>query len=63
MARNLATAKLSASRRETGETIDLRVWAMTATGGDYVPSRKGVALDAGKLDDIIGGLELARKHV
>lgn len=40
--------------------VDLRVWYIPAGGGEYVPSRKGLTIDAGKVGELVDLLEGAR---
>lgn len=37
--------------------VDIRLWFIPPGGGDYVPSRKGITVDAGKLEDLIRALQ------
>jgi hypothetical protein len=39
------------------QTIDIRVWYRPKSGEEFVPSGKGVTLDAGKLDELLGALQ------
>ncbi|BAO29386.1 transcriptional coactivator p15/PC4 family protein [Sulfuritalea hydrogenivorans] len=39
--------------------VDVRVWYVPASGGDYVPSRKGLTIDAGKLPELVALLSEA----
>ena len=39
--------------------IDVRVWYFPKGGDDYVPSRKGLTIDAKKLPDLIEALKEA----
>lgn len=39
------------------ETIDIRVWFMDKTKGEFVPSSKGVTIDAGKCEALIEALK------
>jgi len=41
--------------------LDVRVWYLPAGGADYVPTRKGVTLDADRLPDLIEALANAAK--
>ncbi|BEP48919.1 transcriptional coactivator p15/PC4 family protein [Variovorax sp. V116] len=44
-------------------TVDLRLWFMPKDGGAWGPSRKGVAIDAAKVDALLEALTLAKKHL
>jgi hypothetical protein len=44
-------------------TIDLRLWFEPKDGGAWGPSRKGVSIDAAKIDALIDGLLLAKQHL
>lgn len=33
--------------------VDVRVWYQPASGADFVPSRKGLTIDAGKVRDLV----------
>lgn len=44
-------------------TVDLRLWFMPKDGGAWGPSRKGVSIDAAKIDALIDGLLLAKQHL
>jgi len=37
--------------------VDIRIWFVPSGGADYVPSRKGITIDAGKLDELISALQ------
>lgn len=43
--------------------VDARWWFKPASSGDWVPSRKGVAIDSSKLGALIDGLRLAEQHL
>ena len=43
--------------------VDVRLWYVPKGGGDWVPSRKGVAVEAGKLDAVINALLSAKQHL
>lgn len=36
--------------------LDVRVWYLPAGGADYVPTRKGVTIDADKLPELLDAL-------
>lgn len=40
--------------------VQVRVWTPGQDGGDFVPTKKGVALHADELDAVIEGLQEAR---
>lgn len=42
--------------------IDVRCWSPMKDTGEYGPTRKGVAVDARMLDQLIEALHLARQH-
>lgn len=55
--------RISLTTWEGSRNVDIRLWSRRRDGGeDYVPSRKGVMFAANKLDDVIEGLEEARKQ-
>lgn len=43
--------------------VDVRLWYVPKGGGEWVPSRKGVAVEAGKLDAVIDALLSAKQHL
>lgn len=43
--------------------VDVRVWYLPATGGDYVPTRKGVTVDADKLPALALALAKAARII
>jgi hypothetical protein len=43
--------------------VDVRLWYVPKGGGEWVPSRKGVAVEAGKLDAVIDALLSAKRHL
>jgi hypothetical protein len=44
-------------------TIDVRLWYIPKAGGDWGPSRKGVGVEAGKLDALVDALISAKQHL
>lgn len=57
--RKTSTAEVRVTRDtyKGRQTIDIRVWFLDASSGDYVPSSKGVTLDAGKGSELIEALK------
>lgn len=53
------TAEVRVSRDMVGgrRVIDVRVWFLPNGGSEYVPSRKGITIDAAKINDLIGALQ------
>ncbi len=43
--------------------LDVRLWYLPKGGGEWAPSRKGVAVEAGKIDALVNALLLAKQHV
>jgi hypothetical protein len=39
--------------------IDVRVWYKPPDGSDYVPTRKGITIDADKLPELVAAMKLA----
>lgn len=61
--RKTDTAEVRVSRNywKGRSVIDIRVWYLPKGGAEFVPSRKGLAIDASKLPDLLDRLaELAR---
>ena len=58
-----AELRVTAGRWKGRRTIDLRIWSMFEGSDEMRPSRKGVAIDASKLDALIEALVLAKQCV
>ncbi len=41
------------------QVVDVRLWYLPAGGTDYVPSRKGLTVDAAKIPELIEALQAA----
>jgi hypothetical protein len=52
-----AEIRVSRSSWHGRQTIDVRVWFIPKGGDEFVPSRKGVTIDAGKCDELINALK------
>ena len=55
-----AEMRVSVKRWEGRQVIDIRLWSLRDGQSEFVPSRKGIAFDAGKLDQLIEALQLAQ---
>lgn len=44
-----AEVRVTVQNYKGRRVVDVRVWYQPVTGGDFVPTRKGVTLDADKL--------------
>lgn len=55
-----AELRVSINEWQGLKTIDLRLWFIPRSGGNWGPSKKGVSIHAGKLDALIEGLALAK---
>lgn len=44
-----AEVRVSVQGYKGRRVVDVRVWYQPAAGGDYVPTRKGITVDADKL--------------
>jgi hypothetical protein len=56
------TAEVRVSRNywKGRSVIDLRIWYLPKGGAEFVPSRKGLTIDAGKLPELIDALGTLR---
>ena len=56
--RKTDTAEVRVSRNywKGRSVIDIRIWFLPDGGTDYVPSRKGLTIDAGKLPELLDRL-------
>lgn len=52
-----AEIRVARSNWKGRRVIDIRIWFQPSGGTDYVPSRKGVTVDASKLDELIHALQ------
>ena len=57
-----AELRVSLNEWQGRKTIDLRLWFMPKSGGTWGPSKKGVSIQAAKLDALIEGLVRAREQ-
>lgn len=53
--RKTDTAEVRVSRTywKGRPVVDLRIWFVPDGGGDFVPSRKGLTIDIGKLPELV----------
>jgi hypothetical protein len=53
------TAEVRVSRDMVGgrRVIDVRVWFLPKDGSEYIASRKGITIDAAKINDLISALQ------
>jgi len=51
-----AEVRVSRSTWKGREVVDIRIWYQPALGADFVPSRKGLTIDAGKAPELIAML-------
>lgn len=51
-----AEVRVSRSTWKGREVVDIRIWYQPAPGADFVPSRKGLTVDAGKAPELIAML-------
>ena len=58
-----AELRVSVNEWKGLRTVDLRLWFMPKDGGAWGPSRKGVAIDAAKVDALLQALTLAKQHL
>lgn len=60
--RKTDTAEVRVSRKhwKGRSVIDIRIWWHPQGGTEFIPSSKGVTIDAGKLPDLIDALETMR---
>lgn len=58
-----AELRVSLNEWQGVRTLDLRLWFQPKGGGDWGPSRKGVSVEAGKIDALIEVLQRARGHL
>ena len=52
-----AQVRVSRSTWQGRQTIDVRIWYIPKGGGEYVPSRKGLTIDAAKCSELIDALK------
>lgn len=57
-----AELRVSLNEWQGVRTLDLRLWYQPKGGGDWGPSRKGVSVEAGKIDALIEVLKQARQR-
>ncbi len=59
-----AEMRVSVKPWQGRQVIDIRLWSLfDGSDGEMRPSRKGIAFDAAKLDDLIAALHQAKQHV
>ncbi len=60
--RKTDTAEVRVSRNywKGRSVIDIRIWYLPNGGAEFVPSRKGLTIDAGKLRELIDALGTLR---
>jgi len=56
--RKTDTAEVRVSRNywKGRNVIDIRIWYLPSGGAEFVPSRKGLTIDAGKLPELLDRL-------
>ena len=56
--RKTETAEVRVSRNnwKMRDVVDIRVWFLPPGGGAFIPSRKGLTIDASKLPELIDAL-------
>lgn len=52
-----AEIRVARSNWKGRRVVDIRIWFKPNAGADYVPSRKGITVDASKLDELIQALQ------
>lgn len=52
-----AEVRVSRTSWHGRQVVDIRIWYQPAGGAEMVPSRKGLAIDASKLPDLIAALQ------
>jgi hypothetical protein len=57
-----AEMRVSVKEWKGRRTVDIRLWFIPQGGTEYVASRKGVSVDAGKLPALLDALHLAVQH-
>jgi hypothetical protein len=55
-----AEVRISRTYWKGRNVIDLRIFFLPKGGAEFVPSRKGLAIDASKLPELIDALETLR---
>lgn len=58
-----AEMRVSVKSWKSRRTIDIRLWFIPEGGTAAVPSRKGVSIDASKIDALLDALHQAKQHV
>lgn len=58
-----AEMRVSVNEWKGQHIVDVRLWFIPKAGGDWAPSRKGVSVEAGKLDALVQALILAKQHM
>lgn len=58
--RKTETAEIRVSRTswKGRQVVDVRLWYLPKGATEFVPSRKGLTIDAGKLPDLIDALQV-----
>lgn len=51
-----AEVRVSVQDYKGRRVVDVRVWYLPRTGGDYLPTRKGITIDADKLPALVAAL-------
>ena len=51
-----AEVRVTRQRHKGREVLDIRVWWLPPGANEFVPSRKGVAFDASKVDDLLDAI-------
>jgi hypothetical protein len=58
-----AEMRVLVKRWKSRRTLDIRLWFLPEGGSEFAPSRKGVSIDASKVDALIEALHKAKQHV
>jgi hypothetical protein len=51
-----AEIRVAFSTYKGRRVVDVRVWYLPRTGGDYLPTRKGITIDADKLPELVAAM-------
>ena len=54
-----AEIRVAISTFKGRRVVDVRVWYEPPDGGDYLPTRKGITIDADKLPELVAAMKLA----
>jgi hypothetical protein len=51
-----AEIRVAFSNYKGRRVVDVRVWYLPRDGGDYLPTRKGITIDADKLPELVAAM-------